>query len=809
MLNNWLHIFYYHIKNNKLFTLLNVLGLSIGIAALVFSLLYYNEEKSYDAWNPEKEKVFQVLHDLGKGTVWANNPAPLADYLGSKFTEVEDYCYFNNWYYNEIVRYNSKKEIFKIIDVQKNFFEFFPFEFTQGSSKNCLSESTIAISDVAVKRLFGGENPMNKEVLYSGKKLIIKGVYKLNTKSSIAPEIVTNLVEKRLKENNTQWGNYNFGLLLKLKNPNQAPQLIKKIEKLMYENTLAKWAKDEGLTPEEWLKKYNEEGNKVILEPLKISHLHSVINGFPEVRANYQFLMIMLGLSVLILILSIVNYVNLATANTIKRAKEVGVRKVLGATKMNIIYQFVFETIILVAFSILLALVIVELSLPFYNDFLGKSLELNGTLFVIQLLIIFILSVIFAGIFPAIYVSNFETLKVLKGNFSRSKSGIWLRNAMLILQFAIASFFIIGSYIVFQQVNFMANKDLGFKGEQVLQIKYRNPFDYNEEGYQDKMFSRLSMIKQEVLKIKGVKEVATGAFNFGNGAYSSSSFMYKNVSIQGQNMGIDFEMLPMMNIKIKEGRNLSPKYASDTINSMLINETAARMINDSTLIGKEIDWNNYKLKVVGIVKDFHVYGPQAEIPPMAFFHFKTVKWMLGNVNQIYVKVDSENMEETIANIEKFWVQNVDSEYPFEYDFVDKNYARTYEQYVKQRNLFSMLNIVVILIALFGLFALAAFSIERRMKEIAIRKTLGAETGSLLKELSKQYIVFGIIGFLIAVFPTYYLLQKWLENFAYRVSIDVLPFLIGFILLIILTLAVVLSKAYQATKVDVLKYLKYE
>mgnify|MGYP006142924571 FL=1 len=355
----------------------------------------------------------------------------------------------------------------------------------------------------------------------------------------------------------------------------------------------------------------------------------------------------------------------------------------------------------------------------------------------------------------------------------------------------------------------MMNKDLGFSGDQVIQIHYRNPYNYREEGYKEKIFSRFNMIKQEVAKIKGVKGVAAGAFNFGSGANSSSSFMYNNVYIQGQNMGIDFEMLPMMNIKIKEGRNLSPKYASDTINSMLINETAARMINDSTLIGKEIDWNNYKLKVVGIVKDFHVYGPQAEIPPMAFFHFKTVKWMLGNVNQVYVKVDPESMEETLAEIEKFWIKNVDTDYPFEYDFVDKNYARTYEQYVKQRNLFSMLNVVVILIALFGLFALAAFSIERRMKEIAIRKTLGAETGSLLKELSKQYVVFGIVGFLIAVFPTYYLLQKWLENFAYRVSIDVLPFVIGFMLLIVLTLAVVLSKAYQATKVDVLKYLKYE
>jgi len=194
---------------------------------------------------------------------------------------------------------------------------------------------------------------------------------------------------------------------------------------------------------------------------------------------------------------------------------------------------------------------------------------------------------------------------------------------------------------------------------------------------------------------------------------------------------------------------------------------------------------------------------------MVFYHFKTIDWMLSNVSKIYVKVNPENMQQTINDIEKFWLKTVDSEYPFTYDFVDKAYARTYKQYVNQRNLFSLLNAVVILIALFGLFSLASFSIQRRMKEIAIRKTLGAETKVLLKELSKQYIVFCIIGFFSAAFPVYYFLNLWLENFAYRITISWVPFVVGFFVLLFLTLVVVLSKAYSATKVDVLKYLKYE
>ncbi len=210
-----------------------------------------------------------------------------------------------------------------------------------------------------------------------------------------------------------------------------------------------------------------------------------------------------------------------------------------------------------------------------------------------------------------------------------------------------------------------------------------------------------------------------------------------------------------------------------------------------------------------MVKDFHLYGPHVEIPPMAFFHFKTIDWMVYNLNEVYIKVAPEDMEQTLAEIEKFWISKVDPEYPFSYSFVDKNYEKSYQSYVEQKNLFSLLNIVVILIALFGLFALASYSIQRKMKDIAIRKTLGAETNVLLKELSGQYVVFCIVGALISFFPAWLLLNKWLENFAYRIDISVVPFAVSFMVLLLLTLLVVLLRAYAATRLDVLRYLKYE
>lgn len=808
MLKNWIKIFLCQVKNNKIFTALNVLGLAMGIAGLIFAILYWNDEHAYDEWNPNKDNVFAVINIIDVKQMWSSNVAPTGPLTKEFIPEVESYCYTNNWYSSDHLKYKNKKTLIeKHIDAQPNFFSFYPFEFIKGDAKTAIGGDGIALSEDTAKLIFGNEEPLNKQVFFGEKSYVVKGVYRIPGKSSYAPMVVTGQIDKTLDVNKAEWGNFNFGLMLKLKDPKYKEKAEKGFANIYFEHRTKKWAQAEGLTPEEYVKKNGRI--TVSLQPIKDLRLHSVVSASAEGQGNYQSLTIMLGLSILILVLSVVNYVNLATANAIKRAKEVGIRKTLGASKGNIVKQFVFETVLIILAAILLALVIVELALPYYNNFLNKDLIIHGSQFYIQLVVIFMVVVLVAGIFPAVYVSNFETLKVLKGNFARSKNGVWLRNGMLILQFAIAAFFIIGSSIVYRQVDYMSTKELGFKGDQIIDIEYRNPYDYREAGYEKKLLQRYLIIKQETSKIKGVKQVSTGSLSFGGGVDSSTGYVHNNINVQGMNVVLDFDLLNMMQIEISKGRNLSSNFALDTVSSILINETAARQLKDKNIVGKEVDWNNNKFKIVGIVKDFHAAGPQEAIPPMTFFHYKTVDWMIENVRHVYVKVDSENMEQTIGDIEKFWTKKIDTEYPFKYDFVNKNYARAYESYVKQRNLFSLLNVVVILIAVFGLFSLASYSIQRRMKEIAIRKTLGAETKTLLRDLSKQYIVFCIIGFVIALFPVYFLLDMWLDNFAYRVSFSILPFILGFVVLLILTLLVVLSRAYQATRVNVLQYLKYE
>lgn len=811
MLLNWLKIFVYHFKQNKLFSVLNILGLSIGIAGIIFSILYRNNELQYDAWNPNKKEVYVVLNDMGNAGIWNNNVAPFAPVAIETIPEIETYSYFQPYYRNVSIEYNGKKFIIDdSFDSDENTFEIFPFEFIEGDPKTALKDpKSIVFSEKTALEIFGTSSGIIGKTIKFGKiDGIVKGVYKVQGKSSVAPSLIYNEIQEGLEKNKDHWGNFAYGLSFKLKKNADKNEVKKKLEDIYIEYRNKYWAKQEGISLEEYNEKHGTV--KVILDSLEEYYLHGTRVTYPEGKGNYQLLMIMTGLSMLILVLSLVNYINFATANAIRRAKEVGVRKIVGATKGKIVGQFIFETAIITFISVLFSLAIVELLLPYYNDFVNRSLKMQGSQFFVQIALIFVTVVILAGIFPALYVANFEALKVLKGNFSRSKSGVWLRNGMLVIQFTIATLFIVGSYVVYQQVNYMSNKDLGFNGEQVMKITYRNQGN-------DNLFGKYLTVKNELLKIKGVEQVSGGAFDFGWGANSSTNFDYESKRVQAQNMAVDFEMLDMMNIKILEGRNLSEKLASDTLTTMLVNK---RFVDEMMLenpLGTVITtgWGDsrrdrdIKLEIVGITDDFNLYGLQSEIPPMVFIHFTTIEWMIYNMNNVYVKISSENMEKTISDIENFWKKNVDREYPFNYDFVDKSFAKTYQEYVKQKNLFFVLNIIVIAIALFGLFALASYSIQRRMKEIAIKKTLGAETKTLLKNLTRQYIIFCTIGFLIAVFPTYLLLEKWLGNFAFRIDVSWIPFVVGFIVLMILTLIIVLSKAYQATKLDVLKYLKYE
>ena len=383
MLKNWINIFLYHIKNNKLFTALNVLGLSIGIAGLIFATLYWNDEHSYDEWNPEKDNVYMVINTLNNNK-WPYTVAPIGQYLKND-PNVESYNYCYNWYDSDLFSYNGKKQkIAKAFNTQNKFFDYFPFPFIFGNAKNALKDdSSIAISEKMYNTFFSKENPIGKQIKFGENFYTVSGVYKNEMKSSFAPDVVmTDNFKKVISQSVDQWESFNFCLLIKLKDNSKRELVERKIEQLFIDNVIKPEAKEANISLEQQIKEH--EIVAINLEPLKDARLNSVLVGgwgYPEGVGNYQYLIIMAGLSILIMILSIINYINLATASAIKRAKEVGVRKVLGASKRNITFQFISETVVIVLLSILFALVIVEISLPYYNELLDKDLKIYAKRF--------------------------------------------------------------------------------------------------------------------------------------------------------------------------------------------------------------------------------------------------------------------------------------------------------------------------------------------------------------------------------------------------------------------------------------------
>lgn len=806
MLKNWFKIFLYNSLKNKLFFLLTIFGLATGMTGVILALSYWKDESAYNAWNPHKDNIHEVLV-MFSDNKWSVQVAPLAYYLKEESDKVEDYLYFSYGYKNDPAIYNGKNVHLKnYSDVQANFFDFFPFEIVAGSDHAFKSTpNAMAIEQSQVFEIFGDEDPIGKTIQSpQGANYVITTVYVKNPASSMKPNFLIKEIESKVKQGieNNNWGDFNYGLLIKLKDPNDKIAIEKKLSDIVYDYRIKKEAVKQGKTEEELLKTSGRMTYELVsLADTRLSDSKSPTS-LPEKKGNKTLLIINVGLSLLILIISIFNYINLSTAYAIKRAKEIGLRKVIGASKADIILQQIFETLIVTVIALVISLALVEILLPSYNLLLNKKLEINFIQYLPHFFGLAAVVILFAGIFPAMYIANFDILKVLKGNFSRSKSGTVLRNGMIILQFTIASFFIISGIVITKQVNYASSKDLGFNSNQIISIGW-------DKQLGDKKYDEYLRIKQDLLKIPGVTDVSTSAFTIGAGSASSSSYTLNEARVQAQNMVLDFNYLKLFDIKIAEGRDLDPQLASDTTKSVLINKTAEQAFGENQIIGKEIEAYGQKVKVVGIVNDFHLNGLDSKIPPMVFSHIKFTNWYQSNISTITVRIESDKMEAAIAQIEKYWNEHVDNTRPFIFEFIDKLFARTYQDYVNQRNLFGILNIVVISIALLGLFAIASYSIERRYKEIAIKKVLGIETGQLIGNLSGQYFILFLVGYVLAILPSYYLMSIWLENFAYRIELPMSAFFISFILMFLLTAIVVISKAYNATRISALTYLKYE
>ncbi|MDM1379537.1 ABC transporter permease [Myroides marinus] len=816
MLKNWLKIYWYNAMKHKMYFLLTVVGLAIGIASVVLASLYYLEESSYDQWNPNKDEVY-IVETVAPNFSMTDQFRPMGRYLKDNYKELDDYMYYG---YNGSLDfiYNEKKvdAVKEIYAVQDNYFEFFPFEFVYGNAEKALvNPNDVAIDIKISEALFGeGVNPIGKIIEaidpeYDEKgntKFVISGVYKIgDLRSSFAPNAVMNNLSIKPSDSD-DWGSFGLILCVKTKHPDK---IKKAIEELRDKYVAIPNAEKDGLT----LEQYKEEEpfkyytGDIVLNKLADSRMLPNKRLFPVGSANVQMINISIFLSITILLLSIFNYVNLSLTQVVSRGKEIGMRRVVGAGKKNFYQQNIFETAIVVIISLVLAICIIELILPYINAYLETNITFSFINDLAVLIVIAALMILMCGSIPAFLVSRFETVKLLKGNIIGTKGGKWLSNGFLVLQFTIACFFIIGSIIVNEQVNYMLNKSLGFKGDQVINIEF-----LSSSKYTGKRAIKYASFKSELEKIAGVELVSTSNVSFvGNrggvfGTYHNNGI--ENVMIN--NAMIDYNFFDVLEIKLKEGRMLSAKLSSDSLDNVLVNETFVRTMNLAKPLDTPIEVLGKKKTIVGIIKDFNVEGLEEKILPFVYSYMPETKHSYGMYSVVYIKVSPEYFSKTIVDIEKLWKKyNIEERDVFKYKFVDKQFAETFNKVQMEKRIFNILSIVVVFIALFGLFAVSSFTIGTKLKEVAIRKVLGANTFGLLKLLSIQYVVYCLIGFGIAVFPSYYFLNKWLTNYAYRIDIGWDVYVYSLLLIVVLTLSIVLSRAYRATKIDVLKYIKYE
>lgn len=798
MLQNWLKIILYNFRKNRTFTLLTIIGLAIGISSILLAMLYWKKEHGYDQWNPEKEKVYEVLMKMRQDEIWSSNVGPLGEKLKTPDSPIEDYLYYYAWTYSYSFKVNGESKILDAYPVQGNFFEFFPFDIVRGSEiQFAEKKKTIALSEEAAANAFGNENPIGKTIVNEENiSFTVAAVYKLNDNSSFTPQAIVNDMEI----NTTDWNNFNYQMLIKLKDSSKKEDAQKLLNTIVQKNLIDDYAKRQGISSQDYITKF---GNIVpILAKLTDSRLFTKGSGLPNQGGNYKFLLINVGISILILILSIVNQVNLNTAYALKRIKEFGVRKVIGAGKTHIMIQLAFETSIYVIVASFLGLALTEILLPHYNSLLNQTLSMDVKENILLIIGLAIFITLCASLLPALYVNRISTQDSLKNSITRRWMGDLVRNGLLIIQFAISFIFICSGLMVYKQVSFMTNVDLGFRGSQIISATFYN---WNHKNRYASYESALNKIKS----IKGVKSVAGSNLTMGFGTPQSSPVHYFDKIVQTRIVYTEYELLNMLGVTFQEGRDLDRNITSDSINNIILNETAVKALGIDSPINKSIKWNNEMYNIIGVIKDFNTTGFSKSATANLYIRGGSRNYIRNNIQNIFIKIDAHGMENTIERIEKLWSQSIDQNYPFAYEFIDKQFAKTYANYIQQRNLIALLNIVVISIALFGLFALSSFSVERRLKEVAIKKTLGADTFSIIKDLSQRYVCLCLIGFVIAVIPSYYLIEEWLSNFVYRTEIDLILFIVSFGIMIVFTLIIVIRKSIIASQIKPIKYLKYE
>jgi len=794
-------------SRQKGYVFINILGLSIGIACSLLISLYVMHELSYDTFNDKSDRIYRIILDgkIGGQEVQASSTAtPIGPTMLQEFPEVEDYTRLNIEG-ETIIKFEDKNFTEdKFVEADSSFFKIFTIPLVKGDIITVLDAPyKVAISESTAKKIFGKTDPMDKMLRIGNDTALYKvtGVFQdIPGNSHFEANIIGSFITNR-RANDNQWLSNSFNTYLLLKPGTNYKDVNSKIPEMIEKYVGPLILQFLGISLDDFF----SQGNKytLFLQPLLDIHLQPEIQQDTKPANDPKYLYIFASIAILIIIIAAINFMNLSTAQAARRAKEVGIKKVSGSSKGLLIRQFLTECMILDGLRGRIAIFTIEISLHAFNNLLQVNLELNfiDKWFIIPALIFIAFFVgLLAGSYPAFYLSSFKPVLVLKGNLKDSMKNGKLRSVLVVLQFSISIILIVGTTIMFRQIHYMQNKDLGFDKEQLLVIRRAEVI-----GKQIKSF------KADLLQVSGVLKVtastAIPAHNNNNNGYLVEG--RKDETLLLETNWVDYDYLETFGLKISEGRFFDKNFPSDE-RACIINERAVKHYNfspvlETRFIGHEDNTDSiYYVPVIGVVKDFHFRSLQTEITPY-IFHFKDENTNWGFIT---VKISANSINKTILGIETIWKDFSGNE-PMQYFFLDESYNNLYKEEARNSKLAIIFTILAIFIATLGLFGLTSFTVEQRTKEIGIRKAMGASISNIFYLISKEIILLISISTVIAWPFIYYVGNNWLQNYHYRINLNVFDFIIGFIVAIVIALITISFRTIKSARVNPAVSLKYE
>ncbi len=800
MFKNYIKIALRNMNKNRAYAIINILGLALGLMVGLIVYLYVTEETNYEKHIKDYEQIYRVglrASMMGQDINAPVSCSPMAESLRNDFAEVVT-ATRSRPMRQEVLLKHEETRIY--IDngarADSVFFKIFDYAFVHGDPQTALKEdNAMVLTEATARKFFGDENPMDKIINYDNRRdYIVRGVVREPAGNSHFR------YDFFISDNDADdiWISNNYYTYLKLREGADPEAFMEIMTERFFEKIAPQVEMFLKVTIEEFFAQNNEFAYD--LQPIQDIHLHSQRDWEIQQNGNVIYIYVFIGIAFLVLLIAGINFMNLATARSAKRAKEVGIRKVSGATRGMLIRQFLMESVIQSFIALFLALILVELFLSGFNNIMDSNLSLINDHFFKTLafaLGVTLLYGLFSGSYPAFFLSRFQPVSVLKGDMSKTKGGTFFRKTLVVVQFTGSIILIIGMIIIFSQISYMHNKDLGFEGEQVLVVPIQT----------DKVAQNFRTYKKEFLQNPQLVSASRASFYPGD---APNQTMFELEGREEQlplwNMGVDFDIFETLGLELVEGEKFNEEIYSDSTLYYIFNETAVRDFNIENPVGKRLMGflgpNERSVgTIIGVVKDFHVEGFNQPIRPM-------VLYLDNNLYNAAFKIAAGNMNETIDYIETKW-NEIEPTHPFRYTFLDDKYGALLESQSNFGKIFLYLTILAIIIAAMGLYGLASYTAEQRTKEIGIRKVLGASVPQLMKLLSKDFVILVLIANLFAWPITFILAKNWLSRFSYQIDVPIMPFIFASVLAFVIALLTVSYQAYQAAVSDPVIALKYE